>query len=270
MSRSSPVTESARIKIEHPARPAEADYEYADLIRRIETMGSERVVVAILQQYAFAAPSRGSYAGSLWAIAEWLNERITSGHAQCPDLGENREDARKLEGLLMEGVECAFDDSSVTIFISDESDPSVGLDGGLRLSLSCNYEVIPVSLLRDVKAAMGDNWERCLDLWRQTYGVSASPDTSTDRTYHPGEGVSEPITERSQWPTKGDWMRFLGKNGYEYERVEALKIFTIGEKYLVEDCEVHAWSHDVKFASIDGRYNGVMFERVADSSPERK
>jgi len=85
MSRSSPVTETAHIKIDHPARPAEADYEYTDLIRRIETMGGERVVVAILQQYAFAAPSNGSYAGSLWAIAEWLNERLSSAHAQTPD-----------------------------------------------------------------------------------------------------------------------------------------------------------------------------------------
>jgi hypothetical protein len=119
-----------------------------------------------------------------------------SGVAQRPDLGENREadfadlvsdaweakaDARKLEKLLHEGIECTFDDNSVTIFISDESEPSVGLDGGLRLSLSCNYEVIPVSLLRDIKAAMGDNWERCLDLWRQTYAIPTVADTSTDR-----------------------------------------------------------------------------------------
>jgi len=64
------------VKMEHPYRPAEADYEYADMVRRINTMGGPGVVVGILQQYAFASPSQGSFAGSLWAIAEWLNERL--------------------------------------------------------------------------------------------------------------------------------------------------------------------------------------------------
>lgn len=67
-----------RQKIDHPNRPYEADYEYIDLKRRIETLGGPKVVVGILQQYAFAAPRQGSYAGSLWAIAEWLNEQLAS------------------------------------------------------------------------------------------------------------------------------------------------------------------------------------------------
>lgn len=94
---------------------------------------------------------------------------------------EEMPQTRKLLSLVKEGVECEFDDSQVPIFFSDESDASVGLNGGVRLSLSCNYEVIPLSLLRDIKSAMGDNWERCLDLWRQTY---ASPHSRPDR----GEG----------------------------------------------------------------------------------
>lgn len=67
-----------RQRLEHPQRPHEADFEYADLQRRVETMGGPKVIVGILQQYAFAAPRQGSYAGSLWAIAEWLNERWSS------------------------------------------------------------------------------------------------------------------------------------------------------------------------------------------------
>ena len=82
---------------------------------------------------------------------------------------EAKVEVNKLTKLLHDGIECSFDDNLVTIFISDESEPSIGLDGGLRLSLSCNYEVIPLSLLREIKNAMGDNWERCVDLWRQTY-----------------------------------------------------------------------------------------------------
>ena len=76
-----------RQKMNHPQRPDEADYEYNDLQRRIETMGGPKVVVGILQQYAFAAPREGSYAGSLWAIAEWLNEHlsssVSSAHSPC-------------------------------------------------------------------------------------------------------------------------------------------------------------------------------------------
>lgn len=81
---------------------------------------------------------------------------------------------RRLLSTINQGVECTFDDSQVTIFISDESDPSVGLDGGLHLSLSCNYEVIPISLLRDIKSSMGDNWERCVASWQEAYASSVS------------------------------------------------------------------------------------------------
>jgi len=95
----------------------------------------------------------------------------------------------------------------------------------------------------------------------------ALSDTSTDRPYHPGEGVSKPITERSQWPAKGDLMTFLGKNGYPFELEEAKKIFVVGNSYEVHDCDVGDWHHSIQFVGVKGRFNGVMFERVADSSP---
>jgi hypothetical protein len=69
---------SKRMKISHPSRPDEADYEYDDLQRRISSMGGDMVVVGILQMYALASPRQGSYAGSLWAIAEWLGEQLAT------------------------------------------------------------------------------------------------------------------------------------------------------------------------------------------------
>jgi len=71
-----PQATQEHVKIEHPHRPAEADYEYSDLIRRIKSQGGDGVAVGILMQYAFASPPQGSYAGSLWALAEWVNERL--------------------------------------------------------------------------------------------------------------------------------------------------------------------------------------------------
>lgn len=76
------ATTQQRQRIDHPSRPDEADYEYDDLQRRIETLGGPAVVVGILQMYALASPRQGSYAGSLWAIAEWLNERLCGDAAQ--------------------------------------------------------------------------------------------------------------------------------------------------------------------------------------------
>jgi hypothetical protein len=95
---------------------------------------------------------------------------VDSGPTWQEQAHENGAEAAKMVQLIKDGVHCDFDDAMVTLFVSDESDPSVGLYGGVYLSMSCNYEVVPVSLLNNIKSAMGDNWERCVDLWRQTYG----------------------------------------------------------------------------------------------------
>lgn len=70
-------------------------------------------------------------------------------------------------------------------------------------------------------------------------------------------------TRMHGFPWKGDTMRFLGENGYDFEREKALKVFQIGSDYEVEDCDVGDWSHSVKFVGIDGRWNGVMFQTVS-------
>lgn len=72
-------------------------------------------------------------------------------------------------------------------------------------------------------------------------------------------------TRMSGWPWKGDKMKFLGKNGYDHEREDALKLFEVGAEYEVVDCDVGDWRHTVSFVGIPGRWNGVMFEAVAQS-----
>ncbi len=62
-----------------------------------------------------------------------------------------------------------------------------------------------------------------------------------------------------RWPAKGDTMTFLGENGYQHERDEALKAFTIGTSYTVVKCDVGGWSHSVYFEEVAGGWNGVMF-----------
>lgn len=69
-----------------------------------------------------------------------------------------------------------------------------------------------------------------------------------------------------KWPAKGDKMKFLGKNGYEFELRDAMNKFLVGEDYEVEKCNVQAWSHSVKFVGREGWYNGVMFDLLPHSS----
>lgn len=76
-----------------------------------------------------------------------------------------------------------------------------------------------------------------------------------------GSRGPRPDQARSIWPAKGDKMKFLGQNGYEFELREARNRFEVGKEYEVEDCNVQNWSHSVKFAGMEGWYNGVMFER---------
>ena len=74
---------------------------------------------------------------------------------------------------------------------------------------------------------------------------------------------TEPWKPTTEWPVKGDWMKFLGRNGYNHELTNAKSIFTVGQSYEVESCEVGNWSHSIRFVGISGGFNGVMFERVA-------
>jgi hypothetical protein len=71
-----------------------------------------------------------------------------------------------------------------------------------------------------------------------------------------------------RWPKKGTRLRFLGKNGYDFQLVEALRVLNAGAVYTCTDCSVGDWEHSVALENVPGRFNGVMFEMVApDDAP---
>lgn len=61
----------------------------------------------------------------------------------------------------------------------------------------------------------------------------------------------------------GHKVRYLGENGYDYERTkvesEGVKIDDV---LTVEDIDVGDWKTRVKFEEISGWHNSVMFEDV--------
>jgi hypothetical protein len=62
------------------------------------------------------------------------------------------------------------------------------------------------------------------------------------------------------WPKPGDKMRFLGKNGYDFQREQALRVMTVGDVFTVHSISVGESSHSIVFREIGGNWNGVMFE----------
>lgn len=78
--------------------------------------------------------------------------------------------------------------------------------------------------------------------------------------------------EADCWPKAGDKMRFLGKNGYDFQLADAKKHFSEGQILTVVGCRVGAFDHTIKFEEEPKRwFNGVMFEPHSDatSHPER-
>lgn len=89
IARSSAVIEQPKVWhiIDHEQsefRPHTAAEEAISLSNRIRDIGPE-VVASILLNYAKAYPSQGSFAGSLWAIAEWVATHL-HGVAQPPQV----------------------------------------------------------------------------------------------------------------------------------------------------------------------------------------
>lgn len=60
----------------------------------------------------------------------------------------------------------------------------------------------------------------------------------------------------------GDQVRYLGKNGYDWEREEAGKRFKVGELLAVERISVGHSSSRYYFKDVPSYYNAVMFETV--------
>jgi hypothetical protein len=111
-------------------------------------------------------------------------------------------------------------------------------------------------------------FRECVSALRARDAAATAPETlreqrRAERKERTGLDVEEALTledERPKWPAKGCWMRFLGKNGYEFQLKEARNRFEVGKEYLVEECNVQSWSHSIKFDAMEGWYNGVMFE----------
>jgi len=71
------------------------------------------------------------------------------------------------------------------------------------------------------------------------------------------------------WPGPGTKMRFLDRNGYDYQLAEARELFDTKATYTVKNVEVGSWHHSFEFAEFPGqRFNGVMFEEC--EPPARK
>jgi len=75
--------------------------------------------------------------------------------------------------------------------------------------------------------------------------------------------VLDDFPPRQKWPEKGTRLRFLGKNGYDFQLQEALRVLNVGAVYTCTDCRVGDWEHSVALENVPGRFNGVMFEVVA-------
>lgn len=73
----------------------------------------------------------------------------------------------------------------------------------------------------------------------------------------PAPGVDAGTAKR--WPRKGDRMRFLNQNGYDHDRIDALKVMKEGDVLTVKSIDVGEWHHTIEFEEVGGRHNGVMF-----------
>lgn len=79
------------------------------------------------------------------------------------------------------------------------------------------------------------------------------------RTEYINLDTGEPAFDLSGWPSNGDFVTFLGKNGYEYQLSEAMKVFNVGQEYEILDCVVSMSSSYYVFKGIPGTWNTVMF-----------
>lgn len=66
------------VELEHEFRPHSITDQRYELRSNIEKWGEESAVVGMLINYALAQPEQGSFAGSLWALAEWAKMKIHS------------------------------------------------------------------------------------------------------------------------------------------------------------------------------------------------
>ncbi|WP_110933782.1 hypothetical protein [Paenibacillus bouchesdurhonensis] len=80
----------------------------------------------------------------------------------------------------------------------------------------------------------------------------------------------EPPPTMNIYSQKGDRVRFLNKNGHDWEPERAREIGLVeGEIYTVERTDVGGWHTDVYLQEIPGyHFNSVMFENHKETVPE--
>lgn len=71
-----------------------------------------------------------------------------------------------------------------------------------------------------------------------------------------------PAFDLSRWPKNGTKVKFLARNGYEYQLEQAQKVFNTSDTYVIKDCVVGMSSSTYEFESVPGTWNTVMFETI--------
>lgn len=61
----------------------------------------------------------------------------------------------------------------------------------------------------------------------------------------------------------GTKVKFIGRNGHDYQLAKAKEIFTEGQILTIKQIDVSNWSSSVQFEEVGGWFNTVMFGRVA-------
>ena len=84
------------------------------------------------------------------------------------------------------------------------------------------------------------------------------------RTEYINMNTGEPAFDLRGWPRNGQKVRFLNKNGYEYQLEKAKEAFNVDDEYTIKDCVVGMSSSYYKFEEVTGDWNTVMFEVIAN------
>jgi hypothetical protein len=58
----------------------------------------------------------------------------------------------------------------------------------------------------------------------------------------------------------GESVRFLGRNGHDWQLGEAVKLWEPGHELRVKECRIGGWESHYLFEGYAGHYNTVMFE----------
>lgn len=61
---------------------------------------------------------------------------------------------------------------------------------------------------------------------------------------------------------EGTEVRFLNKNGYDFEREQAAAIFDTDKTYTISGVDIGNWSSTYQFEGIPGHFNTVMFAKA--------